>query len=73
MSFTRTDPTPDKVKMAITIDREQYPELAEWVWRRPWVAQEVVRRAMSGELRSGSLARIEQEVANEQENKSHRP
>jgi len=48
MSWVRTGPCPDEIKISFVVKREKDPELAEWLWRLPYrKASEQVRDVLS--------------------------
>lgn len=62
--IVRLDPCPDKVALQLTLRRSHLPELAKWIWDRPYKSAAIVKMVLDRALRSGELDLAEKEVGN---------
>ena len=48
MGWERTGPMPTEIKVSFVVKTDEFPELAEWLWRLPFrQASSVVRKVLS--------------------------
>lgn len=63
----RLESCPELHKLQIRVRHSQSPELAEWIWKRPYRAGPAVKAVLERALQSGELDAVEREIENAQD------
>jgi len=66
IEIVRCEPCPAHVKLQIRLRSASHPDLAEWVWNRPYRGSAVVKAVLERALRSGELDAMEKEISTAQ-------